>query len=173
MATTRQEKAEQLDQVVNELTNAKGVVFAQYRGLTVKEIDKIRKNLKKENVKYTVVKVTLLKKAFEKLGIKSDNFKYNGPIAVAVSQDDETSPARIIKLMGKDHPNLKLDGGVLNQEVIGSQMVMTLADLPSKQQLLGQLVSVIAGPARGLVTVLSGNMRQLVYALSAIAEAKK
>lgn len=173
MATTRQEKAEQLDQMVDQLTNAKGVVFAQFRGLTVKEIDKIRKNLKKENVKYTVVKVSLLKKAFEKLGIKSDNFNYTGPIAVVVSQDDETTPARIIKTMGKDHPNLKLDGGVLNQEVIGSKMAIALADLPSKQQLLGQLVSVIAGPARGLVTVLSGNARQLVYALNAIAEAKK
>ena len=173
MATTRQDKEAQLSQLVDELTQAKGVVFAQYRGLTVKEIDKIRKNLKKENVKYTVVKVTLLKMAFEKLGIKSDEFKYTGPIAIAISQDDETTPARIIKAMGKDHPNLKLDGGVLNQEVIGSQMVFRLADLPSKEQLLSQLLSVIAGPARGLVTVLSGNMRQLVYALNAIGEAKK
>jgi large subunit ribosomal protein L10 len=173
MATTRKEKEAQLKQLVADLTDAKGVVFAQYRGLTVKEIDKIRKNLRKENVKYSVVKITLLKKALAELGINSDQFQYTGPIAVAFSQDDETTPARIIKAMNKEHQNLLLDGGILDKKVIGKQMVISLADLPSKQQLLGQLVSVIAGPARGLVTVLSGNMRQLVYALNAIAEAQK
>ncbi len=173
MATTRQEKEEQLKQLVADLTDARGVVFAQYRGLTVKAIDNIRKNLRKENIKYQVVKVTLLKKAFEQLGINSEEFTYTGPIAVAISNDDETTPARIIKALGKENPNLTLDGGVIEKKVIGKQMVLQLADLPGKQQLLGQLVSVIAGPARGLVTVLSGNMRQLVYALNAIAEAKK
>ncbi|HYC79969.1 MAG TPA: 50S ribosomal protein L10 [Candidatus Binatia bacterium] len=173
MATTRQEKEAQLKSLVADLSEAKGVVFAEYRGLTVKEIDKIRKNLRKENVKYQVVKVTLLKKAFEELGINSDEFKYTGPVAVAISQDDETTPARIIKALNKEHQNLTLGGGVIEKKVIGKQMVIQLADLPSKQQLLGQLVSVIAGPARGLVTVLSGNARQLVYALNAIAEAKK
>jgi large subunit ribosomal protein L10 len=173
MAVTRQAKEAQLKTLVEDLSEAKGVVFAQYRGLTVKEIDKIRKNLRKENVKYQVVKVTLLKKAFEQLGINSDEFKYTGPIAIAISQDDETTPARIIKALNKEHQNLALDGGMLEKKVIGKQMVMQLADLPSKHQLLGQLVSVIAGPARGLVTVLSGNMRQLVYALNAIADAKK
>jgi large subunit ribosomal protein L10 len=173
MALTRQEKEAQLKQLVTDLADAKGVVFAQYRGLTVKEIDKIRKNLRKEGVKYSVVKVTLLKMALAELGVNSDEFLDIGPIAVAISQDDETTPARIIKSMNKEHQNLILGGGILEKKVIGKQMVITLADLPSKQQLLGQLVSVIAGPARGLVTVLSGNMRQLVYALNAIAEAKK
>ena len=173
MATTRQEKEAQLNKLVDDLQSAKGIVFAQYRGMTVKQIDKLRKSLKKENVKYSVVKVTLLKKAFEKLGIKSDNFQYTGPIAVALSSDDETTPARLIKSMGKEFEKLSLDGGILDKAVVTKQMVVQLADLPSKQQLLGQLVSVIAGPSRGLVTVLSGNMRKLVYALNAIAEAKK
>ncbi|MBX4188225.1 MAG: 50S ribosomal protein L10 [Candidatus Doudnabacteria bacterium] len=173
MATTRQEKESQLKQLIADLSEAKGVVFAQYRGLTVKAIDKIRKNLRKENVKYQVVKVTLLKKAFEQLGVSTENFSYTGPIAVAFSLEDETTPARLIKTLNKEHQELILDGGILEKKVIGKQMVMQLADLPSKEQLLGQLLSVISGPARGLVTVLSGNMRQLVYALNAIAEAKK
>jgi large subunit ribosomal protein L10 len=173
MATTRQEKEEQLKQLVKDLADAKGIVFAQYRGLTVKEIDKIRKNLRKENVKYQVVKVTILKKALAELGLDAGKLEYSGPIAVAVSQDDETTPARLIKALNKEHQFLTLDGGILNKEIIAKQMVISLAELPSKQQLLGQLVSTIAGPARGLVTVLSGNMRQFVYALNAIAEAKK
>ncbi len=173
MATTRQEKEAMLKKLVDDLGGAKGVVFAQYRGLTVKEIDKIRKSLRKENVMYQVVKVTLLKKAFEQLGVDASKFAYDGPIAVAISNDDETTPARLIKAMNKEHENLKLEGGILDKNIIEKQMVIRLAELPSKQQLLGQLLSVLVGPARGLVTVLSGNMRQLVYALNAIAEAKK
>lgn len=173
MATSRQDKEDQLKDILADLTDAKGIVFAQYRGLTVKEIDKIRKTLRKDDIKYKVVKVTLLKKAFEQLGIKYDAMQNSGPIALAMSQSDETTPARLIKALGKDHPNLKMDGGILSKAIIGKDMVLQLADLPSKQQLLGQLVSVIAGPARGLVTVLSGNSRKLVYALNAIAEAKK
>jgi large subunit ribosomal protein L10 len=173
MATSRKEKEAQLKDLVSLLSEAKGVVFAQYRGITVKQIDTIRKNLRKENVSYTVAKVTLLKKAFAELGIDAADFQYDGPVAVAISKDDETTPARLLKSMNKEYQLLTMASGMLDKKVIGKQMVTTLAELPSKQQLLGQLVSVIAGPARGLVTVLSGNMRQLVYALNAIAEAKK
>jgi large subunit ribosomal protein L10 len=173
MATTRKKKESDLDQITNDLKEARGVVFTEYRGMTVKEIDALRKKLRKENVKYQVVKVTLLKKAFEKLGIKTDEFKYNGPVALAVSQEEETTPARVIKSLLKENPKLVIDGGMFNQEIVGTSVVERLASLPSKQQLLGQLVSVIAGPARGLVTVLSGNTRNLLNVLNAIADKKK
>jgi len=173
MATSRKQKEEQLKEMISLLKSAKGVVFAHYRGITVKQIDAIRKNLRKENVTYTVAKVTLLRKALAELGIDSAGLQYDGPIAIAASTDDETTPARLLKSMNKEYQFLTLASGMLDKKVIGKQMVATLADLPSKQQLLGQLVSVIAGPARGLVTVLTGNMRQLLYALNAIAEAKE
>ena len=172
MATTRKEKEDILKQMTEDLESARGVVFTEYRGLTVKDLDKLRKNLRKENVKYQVVKVTLLKKALEKLGIKTDGLKYSGPIAVASSKDEETTPARLVKAAGKDFPNLKIDGGIFNKELVATEVVNRLASLPSKEQLLGQLVSVIAGPMRGLVTVLSGNTRNLLNVLNAIKEKK-
>lgn len=173
MATSRKEKEEILQSLTDDLKSARGVVFANYRGLTVKDIDKVRKNLRGEKVKYQVVKVTLLKKALESLGIKTDGLQYSGPVAVAISQDEETVPARAIKNMGKDFQNLKIDGGLFNNEVVGIDVITRLASLPSKQELYGQLVSVLVGPQRGLVTVLSGNLKKLVYALNAIAESKK
>jgi large subunit ribosomal protein L10 len=172
MAITRKEKEETLAALTEELKQARGVVFTEYRGLTVKQLDKVRKNLRKENVNYKVVKVTLLKKALAALGISTDSLKYNGPIAVASSKDEETTPARILKGMLKENPQLIMDGGILESKLIGSDVVATLAALPSKQQLLGQLVSVIAGPMRGLVTVLSGNTRNLLNVLNAIKEKK-
>ncbi|MGE5392611.1 MAG: 50S ribosomal protein L10 [Candidatus Saccharibacteria bacterium] len=173
MATTRKEKEGILSEITDDLKKAKGIVFSEYRGLTVKELGAVRKALRKENIKYQVVKVTLLKKALSALGISFEGLTYNGPVAVAISYDEETSPARILKGLTKDNQKLVIDGGVFNNALVGSAVVMQLASLPSKDQLRGQLVSVIAGPARGLVTVLSGNMRKLVYALNAIADAKK
>jgi large subunit ribosomal protein L10 len=171
MAITRQQKEATLATLTSDLENAKGVVFTEYRGLTVAEMTKLRKALRKENVKYQVVKVTLLKKALEKLGITGE-LKYNGPVAVAVSEEDEVAPARVLKQSLKEFPKLVLDGGIFNKAIIDTSIVEKLASLPSKQQLLGQLLSVLNGPARGLVTVLSGNLRGLVNVLIAIKDKK-
>ncbi len=172
MAVTRKEKEATLASLTDELKNAKGVVFTEYRGMTVKQIDKVRKALHKENVKYQVVKITLLKKALTALGIAFDNLKYSGPVALAVSNEEETTPARVLKSMTKENPLLILDGGIFNNELVGQDVVIRLASLPTKTQLLGQLLSVLNGPARGLVTVLSGNTRNLLNVLNAIKEKK-
>lgn len=172
MATTRKQKEALLASLTEDLKSARGVVFTEYRGMTVKQLDGVRNILRKENVKYQVVKVTLLKKALAALGINSDRLKYNGPVALAVSQEEETAPARILKGLTKDNPLLILDGGIFNNELVDSQIVIKLASLPTKPQLLSQLLSVLQGPARGLVTVLSGNTRNLLNVLNAIKDNK-
>jgi len=173
MAVSRKEKEATLAALTEDLKSARGVVFAEYRGMTVKQIENIRKALRKENVKYQVVKVSLLKKALVALGMNADNLTYNGPIGLAVSNEEETAPARILKGMIKENPLLVLDGGVFNNEVVDATVVGKLASLPTKEQLLGQLLSVLNGPARGLVTVLSGNTRQLLNVLNAIKDKKQ
>jgi len=172
MAVSRQDKEASLASLTEDLKTARGVVFTEYRGMTVKQLEQVRKGLRKENVKYQVVKVSLLKKALAALGISSDTLKYASPVAMAVSQEEETTPARILKGMAKENPFLILGGGLFNNGLVGADVVSKLASLPTKQQLLGQLLSVLQGPARGLVTVLSGNTRNLLNVLNAIREKK-
>lgn len=172
MALSREEKENTLKQLTEDLKNARGVVFTEYKGLTVAQMNKLRRMLRAEKVKYQVIKLTLLKKALTALNISGD-LKFGGPVAVAVSAEEETTPARILKAAAKDFPQLVLDGGIFEGKVVASDVVARLASLPSKEQLLGQLVSVIAGPMRGLVTVLSGNTRNLLNVLQAIADSKK
>src|SRR6185503_8569984 len=105
---------------------------------------------------------TLLKKALTSLGINSDGLKYGGPVAMAVSDEEDTAPARILKSMIKENPQIVFDGGIFNQEFVGVEMVNKLAMIPSKQQLLGQLVY-----------VLTGNVRSLLYALNGIKDKKQ
>jgi large subunit ribosomal protein L10 len=156
MATSRKNKEASLASITELLKKARGVVFSEYRGMTVKQLDNVRKNLRKENVQYKVVKVTLLRKALSTLGINSESLKYAGPIAVAVSEEEETAPARILKSMIKENPQIVFDGGIFNQEFVGGDMVNKLAMIPSKQQLLGQLVYVLTGNVRGLLYALNG-----------------
>lgn len=162
MAVSRKAKETSLASITELLKNARGVVFSEYRGMTVKQIDNVRKNLRKENVKYQVVKVTLLRKALGALGINFDGLKYSGPVAIAVSENEETAPARLLKGLVKENPQIIFDGGIFNNELVGADMVNKLASIPSKQQLLGQLVY-----------VLTGNVRSLLYALNAIKEKKQ
>jgi large subunit ribosomal protein L10 len=162
MAVSRKEKEASLASITEDLKGARSVVFSEYRGMTVKQIDNLRKSLRKENVKYQVVKVTLLKKALAALGINSDGLKYNGPLAVAISTEEETAPARILKGMMKDNPQIVFDGGIFNNELVGVEMVNKLASIPSKHQLLTQFVY-----------VLTGNVRSLMYALNAIKDKKQ
>lgn len=173
MAVSKKQKETDLAALTEDLKSARGVVFTEYRGLTVKQLENVRKALRKENVKYQVVKVTLLKKALAALGMNAEDVKYNGPIALAVSNEEETAPARILKGMTKENPLLILDGGIFNNAVVDSTVVAKLASLPTKEQLLGQLLSVLNGPARGLVTVLSGNTRNLLNVLNAIKDKKQ
>jgi len=161
MAISRKEKEATLSQITEDLKTASGVVFAEYRGMTVKQIDNMRKALRKENVKYKVVKITLLKKALATLGINTQELKYSGPLGVAMSFDEATAPARILKSLTKDNPQIIFDGGVFNNEFIGVDMVNKLASIPGKQQLL-----------TNLVFVLSGNVRSLLYAFNAIKDKK-
>ena len=162
MAVSRKEKEASLASITELLKKARGVVFSEYRGMTVKQLDKVRKTLRKENVSYKVVKVTLLKKALAALGINSDGLKYSGPVAMAISDEEDTAPARILKSMIKENPQIVFDGGIFNQELVGAEMINKLASIPSKQQLLGQLVY-----------VLTGNVRNLLYALNGIKDKKQ
>ena len=170
MAVTRKKKEDSLNQLISELSNAKGVVFSEYRGMTVKEMDKVRKSLKKDKVAYKVYKITLIKKALEKLGIDFSGLMYTGPVAVAIASDEETAAARSIKLLTKDNKNLVIDGGLFDNKLIPATEVERLATLPSKPQLLSQLLSVLTGAQRGFVTVLSGNIRGLVTVLDAMSK---
>jgi len=159
MATSRKDKEVSLASITELLKDARGIVFSEYRGMTVKQLDNVRKALRKENVKYKVVKVTLLKKALAAMGINSDSLKYNGPVAVAISEDEETTPARILKSLIKENPQIVFDGGIFNNELVGADVVAKLASIGSKKDLLGQLV-----------WVLTGNVRGVLYALNAIKD---
>lgn len=169
MAKTKQQKTKDLEELTSKLKEAKGVVFAGFRGTTVKDIDRFRRSAEKQGVSTKVYKLTLLQKALEDNKVENAKVDYKLPVLVAAALDEETLPARLLKDLAKEVKTLEILGGVLDGKFSDKAQAVALADLPSKQELQGMLVRTIHAPVPGFVNVLAANLRSLVQVLSAVA----
>jgi large subunit ribosomal protein L10 len=173
MAITREKKETLVADLVAKLVGSKSVVFTDYRGLTVEEIDTVRNQLRAEGIEFKVVKNTLFKLAAKQAGIEiSDDITHGHPVAVAFAGEDEIAPAKITFTYSKKNDKFAIVGGILEGKQISDTMVKSLASLPSREQLYGQLVGTIAAPISGLLNVMQGNIRGLVTVLGAIRDTK-
>jgi large subunit ribosomal protein L10 len=171
MAKTRSQKEADLQELQDRLSGAKSIVLSEYRGTTVKDIDKFRRALSAEGIQSKVYKTPLIKKAFEAQGIDASGImEYKVPVIVSVSKEDEVAPARIIKTFGKEVKTIGILSGVLDGTSASKEQMMALADLPSKDELRAKLVGTINAPVSGFVNVLAGNLRGLINVLNAVAQ---
>lgn len=169
---TREQKKKIVKELTKELKEARGIVFSEFSGLPTRELQELRSLLRKSGVSHKVVKLTLLRRVLNTVGLDTSDFGVQVPTAVSWSFTDEIAPAKILTAFSKTHQNLKILGGVMDKKLVGAGEINTLALLPGKQELRAQVVWVIASPLRGLVSVLSGNLRGLVNVLNAIKTAK-
>lgn len=170
MAKSRQQKEEALQQLSEKL-DSKGVVFFNYGGLSVNKFEELRGKLREENALVTVAKRNLLMLALKNRNVELSEDVVTGPVAVAVG-DDEVLPAKIIAEYKKDHEQIEFYGGLLESAFIDTTQVEQMATLPTKTELLAQVVGSLNAPISGFVNVLAGNMRGLVNALNAIKDQK-
>lgn len=173
MAKTRVQKEADLQKLVDGLDNAKLTVLADYRGLDVPAIDALRAALREEGMRITIAKNTLLIKASAKSAKEiTDTAIFTGPMAVTFGSDEVTA-AKVLADFAKQNPALEIVGGIDDAgEVLSRESVLALAQMPSREQLLAQVVGTIAAPMSGLVRALNGNVSGLVYALQAIKDKK-
>ena len=173
MAKSKQQKELTLGQLTEQLGAAKSVVFADFRGLTVKEATEFRNKARKEDIKVLVAKKTLMRLAFDKAGYEGvDPSKLEGSLVMITGMSDEVAPAKLAADYGKDHEALKIVAGVLERKLVDAAAIKALAKLPSKQELLAKLVGTLNAPVSGLVNVLAGNLRGLVNVLNAVKDQK-
>lgn len=169
---TKQQKEIIVKQLAEKLKNSKAVVFSDYKGLNVKDMTVLRKDLKAEGVDLQVLKKTLINIALKDAGIEMDAKKLEGQVAIAVSSKDEVAAAKIIAKLAKVNENLKIVGGILGTKELSASEVNALAKLPSKEELLSKLVGTLNAPVSGFVNALAGNIRGLATVLQAIADKK-
>jgi len=169
---TRAKKEAEVKRIEDELKNSASVVFTEFRGLDVHEIQELRKQLRENQVQYKVIKNTLARIAVRNLKMEEIEDFLIGPTALATAVEDIIAPARVLHGFAKEHESLKIKGGILEGEVIDVQKVKTLAVLPSEDELLAKLLGNLNGPIVNLLNVLNGPLRGFIGALNAIADQK-
>ncbi len=181
MPKTKAQKAEIVAKVADRLKRMKAAAFSQVSGYTMADADKLRVKAAEQNVEVFITKRTLLALAAKEAGIEGmDANGMEGSILTAVGYADEVSAAKLLKELAtskkfesKDKSlTMQLVAGILEGRFVNAEEVGRLAALPSRQQLLGQLVGTLNAPVSGFVNVLAGNLRGLVTVLGAIKEKK-
>ncbi|MBT3690010.1 50S ribosomal protein L10 [bacterium] len=173
MAKTRKQKEQEVKSLTDNLSNSKSVVFTSFKGLSVANAQELRKNLREEKVNYQASKKTFIKEALKQSKFAEiDMAEWEGNVAVAFGTEDEVAPAKILNNFSKDHEELQIHGGFLEQEQINVDKVKELALLPSRIELIAKTVGTIKAPISSFVNVLGGNIRNLVNVLNAVKDTK-
>ncbi|WP_040825557.1 50S ribosomal protein L10 [Thermanaerovibrio velox] len=168
-------KEQNIEQLVEMLGRSEAVFICEYRGLTVKKMTDVRSRVRKAGGEIKVAKNTLMRIALERAGLPTVDPYEQGPNAYVFAYGDVAAVAKELRDYSKEKGNeaLVIKGGVMGKDLLSKDQVMALADLPSREVLIAQVVGTMAAPLRGLVTVLSGPARGLVTCLSQIKDKKE
>ncbi|KPJ55002.1 hypothetical protein AMJ47_03015 [Parcubacteria bacterium DG_72] len=168
MPQTKEQKKKSLQELVQNIDKQKSMVFVAYEGLKASDMFKLRNLLKQAGCKILVAKKTLLGIALKDKKIDFKTKDLTGQIALVFGFEDEFSAPKLSYNFSKENENLKILGGFFENKVIDSKEVISLAQIPSKNELLAKVVFSISSPVSGFVNALQGNLKNLVFALSAI-----
>lgn len=147
-------KQSEAEELKNKFEKSKLVILADYRGINVEDITKIRADLRKSNSEYVVAKNSTLRFAVKGTEIEGISEYLEGPTAVTFSYEDYVTPAKVLYDYAKDSEFYKIKAGIMDGKVISAEEVIKLAKLPSKEMLLTQLATVLLANIRNLAVVL-------------------
>ncbi|AFV02923.1 MULTISPECIES: 50S ribosomal protein L10 [unclassified Dehalobacter] len=167
-----EEKQKVVEDIKQKFEGANGVILADYRGLTVSQVTNLRVELRQAGIEYRVLKNTMVRRAADEIGITGLDEFLEGPTALAFSTDP-VAPAKILSEFSKKNKSLTIKAGVLDGKVINAEKVKDLANLPSREVLLSQVLAGMQGPLQGMVNVLQGPIRKFGYALEEVRKLKE
>jgi len=170
---TKQEKEVILDELRGKFKEAKVAVMVDNRGVNVSSMTKLRRRMREKGCDLKVAKNTLALKVSREMGYDGLEDYLQGPTMIAFSTEDLVAPAKVFTDFIKEtKAPLEIKGGFLEGKAIDAKAVRDLADLPSREVLLGKVLGGMQGPLYGFATVLQGTLRNFVYALEAIRKQK-
>jgi large subunit ribosomal protein L10 len=166
LALSRDKKEELLSRYQEELAAAEVLIWGQNLGLPVGDAEELRHGLREAGSRTMVVKNTLMRMALEQRGLPWDPEMMQGANIVAFASGDVGQAAKATVEFARTHDRVfAIKGGILSGQIVNAEQIRSLADMPSRDQLLAQVVGGIQAPMSGLVGVLSGVMRGLVTVL--------
>ncbi|MDY4187255.1 MAG: 50S ribosomal protein L10 [Candidatus Borkfalkiaceae bacterium] len=172
MSTNLELKKKVVEDITEKIKNSKSVVFVNYKGLTVAEDTELRNAFRKENVEYKVLKNTLVRKAFNEMGVTDFDNDLNGPTAVAFGSDETGASKVIVEAAKKYGDKIAVKSAYVDGGYVDVNGVNALAAMPSKEQLIAKMLGSMQSPVSKFAGVLSATLRSVVLALNAVAEKK-
>ena len=164
------EKTETVSRLARKMAQAEAIFLADFHGVDVAAVTRLRRSLRGAGVEYQVVKNRLAKRAASDAGLEGLEQYLEGPTAMAFAHDDPVAPAKILQEFIDGGGKLAIKTGLVDGQILTAEAVAQLAKLPSREELIGQVVGSVQAPLYGLSAVLNGLLRSLVAALSAIAD---
>lgn len=165
MILSKEQKAQQIEEIADHLKSDKAVLLVNYQGLKVGVLEDLRQKLRENNESFRIVKNTLFGLALKKVGKKVEQTILDQPIGLVFSADDEVTPSKITYEIAKDNENLKILGGFIGGVFVTPDVINNLAKLPGREELYTKLVGSLSAPISGMVNVLRANLFGLVSVL--------
>lgn len=172
MAISRDKKNTLVAEMTETLENSKMAVYAQYQGLSVADVQELRRAAREAGVTIKVIKNRLVRVAFASIDTykNTDTSALNGQLLYAISSEDEVAPAQVLNDFAKTHPALQFAGAISGEgALLTAEEVKALAGLPSKNQLIGEVVAQLLSPVNDITNALSGNLHALLDGIEAKA----
>jgi len=168
----RENKVEAVKNLEDLFKNANALVMAEYRGLSVSQQTKLRRDLKKAGASFNVVKMTLAKRAAENIGLESLSEHFTGPTGITVIESDPVEAAKVLKNFAKDNEAFVVKGGLMNSEPLTVDQINVLANIESRDVLLAKIAGGFNAPLVKLAMGTKAIINKAGYALSALLEKK-
>jgi large subunit ribosomal protein L10 len=168
MALNKAQKQDILKDLRDKVSQSKSILLVGITKLKVKDMSELKKRLKGSNSNMKVVKKTLAQIVLKENKLDFDKKNFKEEVALVFGFKDEVSPAKIAYQFSKENENLKILGGFIEKKFEGIDIIKALAQLPTKEELLGRLVGTISAPVTNLVYVLQGNIKGLIQVLGSI-----
>ena len=166
------EKQQIVENLHQRFTRSKVVLVCDFKGLNVAQTNDLRRKLKETEIEFQVVKNSLLIRASHETDVALIKDHFKGPSAVAISYQDPVVPAKVLTKFADDNENLTIKIGVMQGRVLDVNQVRTLSALPSREVLIGQVLSAMNSVPGGFVRVLAEIPRKLLNVLEAVKEQK-
>lgn len=151
------QKQEEVSKLAERIKNAKFVLLADYRGITVADVTDLRAQLRKSSTEYSVIKNNIIKRALKEANIEGLDDQLEGPTAIIIDNNDYLAASKVMYKYTKDHDFYKIKGGILEGKTVTTEEIVELAKLPSKEELLSKL----AGGLLGTISKLAVGLEQV------------
>ena len=166
----KEQKKQYIEDMTTQFDKSDAVIVAHYQGLTVSQLDDLRRKMREHGIKFKITKNKITKLALEKTRCKELSSLFSGPTAVALSQDAITS-AKILTNFSKENENLKILGGIMGSDVLDVAGVQNVATLPTLDEARAKIVGILRSPAQKIASILLAPASKI--AILALEKSKK